>query len=99
MNKANEQVMSHPVAVIRPGLIDRLKAQGGIRSDDAFARLIGTSRATLQKLKAGAEPSLRVTVGIAQAFGLGLGEVVEMREPEATESMGEENVDATDVAA
>jgi len=76
------------VAVIRPGLLDRLKAQAGIKSDDAFARLIGVSRATLTRYKGGEEPSMRVIVSISQAFGLGLGEVVEIREltPEAVAS-------------
>lgn len=68
------------VAVIRPGLLDRLKAQAGIKSDDAFARLIGVSRATLTRYKGGEEPSMRAIVSISQAFGLGLGEVVEIRE-------------------
>lgn len=65
-------------AQIRPGLLDRLKQNSGIRSDEAFARVIGVSRATLARLKAGEEPTLRTVVGIAQAFGLALGEVVEV---------------------
>ena len=70
-----------PAAVIRPGLLDRLKANSGIRSDDAFAKLIGVSRTTLQRYKAGEEPSLRAVVSIADAFGLALGEVVMKPEP------------------
>lgn len=61
---------------IRPGLLDRLKDNSGIRSDEAFARMIGVSRATLTRLKAGEEPSLRAAVGVAQAFDLALGEVL-----------------------
>lgn len=61
---------------IRPGLLDRLKDNSGIRSDEAFARTIGVSRQTLTRLKAGEEPNLRTIVGIAQAFDLALGEVV-----------------------
>lgn len=83
MNEANESGTIQPVAVIRDGLLDRLKIQSGIKSDDAFARLIGTSRATLARYKAGEEVSMRVAVGVAVAFGLGLGEVVEMRIPAA----------------
>ncbi len=67
-------------AQIRPGLLDRLKQNSGIRSDEAFARMIGVSRATLGRLKTGEEPTLRTVIGIAQAFGLALGEVVEVRE-------------------
>lgn len=70
-----------PSAIIRPGLLDRLKSNSGIRSDDAFAKLIGVSRATLQRYKDGEEPSLRAVVGIADAFGLALGEVVVKPEP------------------
>lgn len=71
------------VAVVRSGLLERLRAQSGVKSDEAFARLIGVSRPTLQRLRAGDEPTLRSVVGIAQAFGLGLGEVVEMRDIDA----------------
>lgn len=79
MNDAPPQeIEAVPVAVIRPGLLDRLKAQSGITSDDAFARTIGVSRATLHRLRSGEEPTLRTIVGIAHAFGLGLGEVVYM---------------------
>lgn len=62
---------------IRPELLDRLKQNAGIRSDDAFARTIGITRATLARLKAGEEPSLRTVLGIMQAFGLAFGEVTE----------------------
>lgn len=81
MNIPNGEQASQPqVAVIRDGLLDRLRAQSGVRSDEAFARLIGVSRPTLQRLRNGEEPTLRSAVGIALAFGLGLGEVVEMRD-------------------
>ena len=83
MQIPTDEAESQPVAVIREGLLDRLKMQSGIKSDDAFARLIGVSRATLARYKAGDEVSMRAAVGIAQAFGLGLGEVVEMRQPAA----------------
>lgn len=62
---------------IRPELLDRLKQNAGIRSDDAFARTIGITRATLARMKAGEEPSLRTVLGIMQAFGLSFGEVTE----------------------
>lgn len=76
-----------PSAVIRPGLLDRLKTNSGIRSDDAFAKLIGVSRATLQRYRDGEEPSLRAVVGIADAFGLALGEVVVKPEPVDAEAV------------
>lgn len=80
--------MSQPTAIkIRPGLLDRLKDTAGIRSDEAFARLIGISRATLVDLKKGNEPSLRTVVGIAQAFGLAMGEVVVVTETAEAEEL------------
>jgi transcriptional regulator with XRE-family HTH domain len=86
MNIPNGEPVSQPqVAVIRDGLLDRLRAQSGVKSDEAFARLIGVSRPTLQRLRNGEEPTLRSAVGIAQAFGLGLGEVVEMRAVDVAE--------------
>jgi len=66
---------------VRPGLLDRLKDNSGIRSDEAFARVIGVSRATLARLRTGEEPSLRAAVGIAQAFDLALGEVLVVGAP------------------
>lgn len=81
MNRTDDQPVSRDIAIkIRPGLLDRLKDTAGIRSDDAFARLIGISRATLADLKKGNEPSLRSVIGIAQAFGLAMGEVVVLSE-------------------
>lgn len=85
MNKATDSAGEAPVAVFRDGLLDRLKTQAGIKSDDAFARLVGISRATLARYKAGEEVSMRAAVGVALAFGLGLGEVVEMRPADAVE--------------
>lgn len=81
MTQTQTKAASQQVARIRPGLLDRLKAQAGIKSDDAFARLVDTSRATLVNLKNGDQPSLKTTVRIAQAFGLGIGEVIEMIPP------------------
>lgn len=77
MLRTDEQPVGQ-VARIRPGLLDRLKDNSGIKSDDAFARTIGISRATYARLKNGEEPTLRTVVGIAHAFGLALGEVIEM---------------------
>lgn len=69
---------SPQVAMIRTGLLDRLKTNSGIRDDESFARKLGISRATLHRLRKGDEPSIRAVVTIAGAFGLGLGEVVEV---------------------
>lgn len=85
MNNPTGEAEAQPVAVIRDGLLDRLKTQSGIKSDDAFARLIGVSRPTLARYRAGDEVSMRAVVGIALAFGLGLGEVAEIRKPSDSE--------------
>lgn len=85
MTESDYSRESHPVAVFRDGLLDRLKSNSGIKSDEAFARLIGVSRATLTRYKAGDEVSMRAAVGVALAFGLGLGEVIEMRQPDPTQ--------------
>ncbi|KTR95379.1 hypothetical protein NS220_06160 [Microbacterium testaceum] len=83
MNRTDEQSASQPPTIkVRPGLLDRLKETSGIRSDDAFARAIGISRATLDNAKKGGEPSLRTVLGIAHAFGLAMGEVVVVVEDE-----------------
>ncbi|WP_100813916.1 helix-turn-helix domain-containing protein [Microbacterium lacus] len=73
-------------AALRDGLLDRLKTNSGITSDEAFARTIGISRATLNRVQAGEEPSIRVIVGIAHAFGLGLGEVAVAIEDDESEN-------------
>ncbi|GGH33937.1 helix-turn-helix transcriptional regulator [Microbacterium album] len=86
MNRTVEQA-SDMMGVIRPGLLDRLKDHSGIKSDEAFARTIGVSRETLNRLKKGEEPSLRTVIGIAHAFGLALGEVVTtVPRPDASEA-------------
>lgn len=71
LNMANVKIK------IRDGLIDRLRTLSGITSDEAFARAIGTSRSTLADVKNGdREPSLAFAIGTADAFGLGLSEIV-----------------------
>lgn len=61
---------------IRSGLLDRLKTNAGIASDEAFARLIGVSRATLVRVRdQGEAPSAVFIAGTSLAFGLGPGEV------------------------
>lgn len=81
MNKANDMNVIHATRVLRPGLLDRLKKSNGIQSDEALSRIMGISRATLQRYKNGEEPSLRAIANLADAFGLALGEVVVRPEP------------------
>lgn len=76
-----------PAAVIRTGLLDRLKASAGIRSDDAFSKLLGISRGTLQRYKSGEEPSLRAVMAISDAFGLAVGEIIVRPEPVEREAV------------
>lgn len=89
MSTATDTNTQHPAAIIRPGLLDRLKIHNGIRSDDALARLMGISRATLQRYRNGEEPSLGPVVRLADAFGMALGEiVVKPQEAEQREAVG-----------
>ncbi|WP_192378634.1 transcriptional regulator [Rhodococcus rhodochrous] len=71
-------------AMVRPGLLARLKRNSGIDSDDAFAAAIGTSRSTLVRVRdRGEEPSMAFAIGVAKAFGLGLGEIVTWEDKDA----------------
>lgn len=81
MTQALDNRLGQPAAIIRPGLLDRLKIHNGIRSDDALARLMGISRGTLQRYRNGEEPSLGPVVRLADAFGMALGEIVVKPEP------------------
>lgn len=70
--------MAGTIIRVKPGLLQRLKKNAGISSDEAFSDLIGTSRKTLVDVRDGhREPSIGFAVGVAKAFGLGLSEVVE----------------------
>lgn len=70
--------MADTIIRVKPGLLQRLKTNAGIANDEAFAKLVGTSRKTLVDVRDGhREPSLAFAVGVAKAFGLGLSEVVE----------------------
>lgn len=77
--------MAH--VIIRPGLLDRLKNNSGIKSDEAFARTIGTSRSTLDRVSNGEAPSIGFIAGVASAFGLGLGEVAIVAPDEHVDSV------------
>jgi transcriptional regulator with XRE-family HTH domain len=89
MNYSNAEAVTQPVRIFRPGLLDRLKTNNGIRSDEALARLMGISRSTLQNYRNGSEPSLRAVVLLADAFGLALGEVlVKPEDDEQHEAVG-----------
>lgn len=85
MNATNDTNVIQSAPVVRPGLLDRLKTNSGIRTDAAFAASIGVSRATLDRLRKGVTPDLRTVMNIARAYGLGLGEVVAVAEPEEEE--------------
>lgn len=77
MNSTGGEQSNTTKVMVRPGLLDRLRRNSGITSDDAFAAAIGTSRSTLVRIRdRGEEPSMGFAVGVAKAFGLGLGEVV-----------------------
>jgi transcriptional regulator with XRE-family HTH domain len=65
--------------------VKKLREQKGW-SLDALSKLCGVSRAMLSQIERGhANPTLAVTLGIARAFDLSLGELVQL--PEASSSM------------
>lgn len=69
---------------LRGDVLDRIKETRSIPSYDVLARMIGVDRATLQRVRAGQEPSGRFVAGAALAFGMGIGELFE-----AVENNGE----------
>lgn len=45
--------MSQPTIRVKPGLLDIVAAKNGIKSDEALAKTLGVSRATLDRVKHG----------------------------------------------
>lgn len=65
---------------IKAGLLDRLRKFSGITSDEAQARLLGVSRATIDRIKNGEQPSAKFMAALCSTYGLGLGEAFEIIE-------------------
>ncbi|MGP9487873.1 helix-turn-helix domain-containing protein [Glutamicibacter sp. AOP12-B1-11] len=65
---------------IKEGLLDRLRKFSGLTSDDAMARLLNVSRATIDRIKSGDQPSAKFMAALCTTFGLGLGEAFEIYE-------------------
>ena len=65
---------------IREGLIERLRKVSGLNSDDAMARLLNVSRASIARIKKGDQPSGEFMALFCTTFGLGLGEAFEIYE-------------------
>lgn len=68
---------------IKEGLIERLRENRGIASEEAFARLVGVERSTLRRIAAGSTPSGAFMASFCDAFGLGLGEAFDIVRDEA----------------
>lgn len=67
---------------IKEGLLKRLRESRHIPTEEIQARMIGVDRVTLRRIDKGATPSAAFMAGVAEAFGLGLGEafdVVQLR--------------------
>lgn len=79
--------MGHSIR-IKEGLVPRLREARGIRSEDAFARLVGHDRVTLRRVVAGAQPSGAFMASFCATFGMGLGEVFDIVEDDALEDVG-----------
>lgn len=65
---------------IKPGLLERLRNLSGIPSDDAQARMLDVSRATIDRIKNGEQPSAKFMAALCSSYGLGLGEAFEIYE-------------------
>lgn len=65
---------------IREGLTDRIRKVTGLNSDDALARLMDVSRASIARIKKGEQPSGEFMALFCTTFGLGLGEAFEIHE-------------------
>lgn len=48
--------MSQPTIRVKPGLLDIIAAKNGIKSDEALAKKLGVSRATLDRIKHNRNP-------------------------------------------
>lgn len=70
--------MAAPTIRIKEGLLERLRETRRIPSEDAQARMIGVDRGTLRRVDQGAQPSGTFMAGLADAFGLGLGEAFDV---------------------
>lgn len=74
MNNATETQTTR--SVVAPGLLEQAQERSGIRSESAFARLIGVDVAEASRLRAGGELTIRGLVGISDAFGTPLSAIV-----------------------
>lgn len=63
---------------IREGLLKRLRTASGIQSDEAHARMLGVSRATIHRIENGEQPSAAFMASLCSTYGLGLGEAFEI---------------------
>ncbi|GAB2567202.1 helix-turn-helix domain-containing protein [Leucobacter ruminantium] len=65
---------------IKEGLLKRLRESRHIPTEEVQARMIGVDRVTLRRIDKGATPSAAFMAGVAEAFGLGLGEAFDVVE-------------------
>lgn len=63
---------------IKEGLLKRLREARGIPTEAIQARMIGVDRVTMRRIDRGAAPSAAFMAGVAEAFGLGLGEAFDV---------------------
>lgn len=86
---------------LREGIVERLRESRGIASEDAFARLVGSDRRTLRRVKAGAQPGGTFMANFCEAFGMSLGEVFEVVtvNPLALQELDEDDDEIDGVAA
>lgn len=68
---------------IKEGLLKRLRVTRQIPTEEIQARMIGVDRVTLRRIDRGATPSAGFMAGVAEAFGLGLGEAFDVVQVDA----------------
>lgn len=63
---------------IKPGVLERLQEQSGIRADDAFARSLSITTTTLKNAKNGSKVGAGLVATICHVYGKTLLEVAEV---------------------
>ena len=64
-----------PTIALKSGILDRAQRMSGLATDRAFAGALGVTEEELAAVRAGGSPSTAFLAGLADAFGLTLGEM------------------------
>ena len=73
-------------AIIRPGVLNRIKESRGIQTDEAMAKIGKVSKATYLRYRDGKNsPDWRFVAEICTTFGYSIGELVQLQDQQLTE--------------